>query len=94
MLPNQKGSTQQRQQTGEETALLSASQDDEPTYDLSDLDHQQNVAAVVRRMKFQIWAGALSGLAIATAIGAAFIAIVSLIPFFIFLYLYNSFTSN
>lgn len=80
MLPNKQGSIQQRQETGEETALLSASRDeDESSHDLSDLDDQQHISAVVRRMKFQIWAGALSGLAIAIAIGAAFIAIVSLL---------------
>jgi high-affinity iron transporter len=39
-------------------------------------DERDQVRILVRRMKTQIWAGTLAGLAVATAIGAAFIVIV------------------
>ena len=38
---------------------------------------RDEVRLLVRRMKMQIWAGTLAGLGLATAIGAAFIVIVS-----------------
>lgn len=60
---------------------LSGESDDDTTVraversDVSE-DERDQVRVLVRRMKMQIWAGTLAGLAVATAIGATFIVIV------------------
>lgn len=51
--------------------------EDEQYEETLDSEEKMRLAGVIRRMKLQIWAGTISGLIIATAIGAAFIAIVS-----------------
>lgn len=40
-------------------------------------DKRDRVARLIRRMRVQIWAGAIGGFIVALAIGAAFIAVVS-----------------
>lgn len=65
--------------TGEDAALLEASSidgEDDGEEDAQTIEERQRLAGVIRRMKLQIWAGMISGLIIATAIGAAFIAVV------------------
>ncbi|KAI9634956.1 iron permease FTR1/Fip1/EfeU [Dioszegia hungarica] len=64
--------------TGEDAALLEASSidgEDDGEEDAQTIEERQRLAGVIRRMKLQIWAGMISGLIIATAIGAAFIAV-------------------
>lgn len=43
------------------------------------LDQEERTRRLIARMKIQVWAGTGVGLLIATAIGAAFIAVVSII---------------
>lgn len=53
--------------------------------DASDLVEEKDEGAkrvqrLIRRMRIQIWAGTISGFVIALSIGAAFIAVVSVVP--------------
>ena len=41
-------------------------------------DREMQIRKLLKRMRIQIWAGALAGFLLALAIGAAFIAVVSL----------------
>lgn len=60
----------------ESTALLQPISGDVQIEGEDGHEERQHRVAIARRMKFQIWAGTLSGLAVSIAIGAAFIAIV------------------
>ncbi|KAL1413070.1 high-affinity iron permease [Vanrija albida] len=54
---------------------LSPNETDEHAFGDHDQEHNAQVKTLIKRMRWQIWAGTLTGLAIALVIGAAFIAV-------------------
>lgn len=61
--------------------LMTSGQLEVDTGDAAADNHRSTqVQKLLKRMRIQIWAGALTGFLVALAIGAAFIAVVSLFP--------------
>lgn len=57
------------------TGRLSPNETEEHAFGDHDQEHNAQVKTLIKRMRWQIWAGTLAGLAIALIIGAAFIAV-------------------
>ncbi|TXT15962.1 hypothetical protein VHUM_00465 [Vanrija humicola] len=57
------------------TGRLSPNETDEHAFGDHDQEHNAQVKTLIKRMRWQIWAGTLTGLLISLIIGAAFIAV-------------------